>query len=466
MASQRPSTSSQAHLNTSLSASSSKLEKELKEVLGIAENIKDESVFQQENRYKKFKAKNHTINQTHELPIWGRFLHGLHELKFHKESIYWNKRILEDFQCDSHERSLVIYGIVNSFYDLDDFENAFKYGENYLAINLQTMESEDRGLRSQVLSIMQKASRKLNRIDEFQYTKEILKLNVLRYNAKEIDKEELLISYWNYIQMQIEIGNFNSVKKTLKHLKMFSLNSMNSSDTIKAMENEDYGKVFPLNNLLNNSEVKDKKKLAYVFCKRNGSDYDNFELFIEKVDLYCIISRICWQKHELLMNLGEIPINFEWGYLALKIFHDISLHLELLFRSEETSEEIAVEAEKFNGQNMADAVGITLLLADNDHLNRENLFSQLTQKIYENWHDDDVHIVAFILYAQRRFSTTLDVQKVKPFLDFCLRYFNEGAISGATSIDLNVLKVQVSTFKNSVTIMNHFGALKHLSETS
>ena len=57
---QRSSTSkNQAHLNTG--ASSSKLEKELKELLGLAKDLKDETVFQQEHRYKKFKAKNHTI---------------------------------------------------------------------------------------------------------------------------------------------------------------------------------------------------------------------------------------------------------------------------------------------------------------------------------------------------------------------------------------------------------------------
>jgi hypothetical protein len=69
-------------------------------------------------------------------------------------------------------------------------------------------------------------TRKLNRIDEFQYPKEILKLDVLRYNAKEIDKLKLLKSYYNCTNMQTEIGNFKSAKKTLKHLKMFNLNSM------------------------------------------------------------------------------------------------------------------------------------------------------------------------------------------------------------------------------------------------
>ena len=95
-----------------------------------------------------------------------------------------------------------------------------------------------------------------------------------------------------------------------------------------------YGKYFPLNNLLNNNEVKHKEKLASEFCKRISSDHDGLQLFENKaVYLYRRISRICWQKQNIVMNLGEIPINFEWGYLALKILHDISLHLELLVES-------------------------------------------------------------------------------------------------------------------------------------
>ena len=46
------------------------------------------------------------------------------------------------------------------------------------------------------------------------------------------------------------------------------------------------------------------------------------------------------------MNLSEIPINFEWGHLALKILHDISLNLDLLILEKnlvETSKEIAVD---------------------------------------------------------------------------------------------------------------------------
>ena len=447
---QRSSTSkNQAHLNTG--ASSSKLEKELKELLGLAKDLKDETVFQQEHRYKKFKAKNHTI-QNFGFCFWFKFFSKLAGLKFYKECIYWCNKILEDVRlCDSHERSAAICLIVTSFNGLNDYENAFKYGEKYLEISLQAMTPEDRCSRNYLLSLMQKASMKLNRIDEFRYPKEILKLNVERYNAKEIDKLELLESYDKCIEMQTKIGDFRSAKKTLKHLKLFSLNSVNSNDAIKAIEDEDYGKAFPLNDLLNDSEVKDMKKLASEF---RTLDHDNFQLLQNKIRLYRCISILCWKKHEILLNLCEIPMEwrFEWGYLALNILLDINSHLELLVETlREASVEIAVKASKFNESVVTNITGISLLLADQDQMNRQKLFSRMTKCYGGLW-----HMSLFISHAQRKFSN-LDVQKVMPFLEFCFRSLNEGA----TSHELNVSKVELSTFKNSLTIMNHFGALKN-----
>jgi len=448
---QRPSTSrNQAHLNTG--ATRSKLEKEFKELLGLAKDVKDESVFQQEHRYKKFKAKNHTI-QAHEVgPIWFHFLVKLNELKFHKECIYWCNKILEDVRlCDSRERSVAICLIATSFGGLKDYENVLKYGGKYLEISPQAMTHEDRSSREYLLYMMQQASKKLNRIHEFKYPKEILKLNVERYNAKEIDNLQLLKTYDNCIKMQTKIGDFRSAKKTLKHLKLFSLNSVNSNDAIKAIEDEDYGKIFPLNDLLNDSEVKDKKKLASEFCKRT-LDHETFELFQKKVRLYKHISILCWKKHEILLNLCEIPISFQWGYLALNIFLDINLHLELLVETlRESSVEIAVKAAKLNESVVVNITGITLLLADKDQMNRKKLFSRMTNCYGGSW-----HMSLFISNAQRHFSN-LDVQKVMPFLEFCFRSLNEGA----TSHELNVSKVELSTFKNSLIISKYFGALQN-----
>ena len=468
MASQRPSTSkSQAHLNPD--AWKSKLGKELKELLVIAKNIKNESVFQQEHRYRKFKANNHII-QAHEIkPIWFIFFDRLMGWKFYKECIYWCNKILEDVRLsDSPERSLAIGVIVQSFYELEDYENVLKYGEKYLAISIEPKTTKERDMKWCTLFMMKNASRKLNRIDQFQYPKEALKINVLRYNAKEISETQLLYSYLDLINMQTEIfGDFKSANKTMKHLKLFSLNSLDSNDVIKAMGSKDYEVIFPLGHFLDDSEVVHKKKLKTDFCKRNCSDHDSLQLYYKKVELYMCISKICWKKHEILLNLCDIPISFEWGYLALDILQDYRLHLEMLEKTslemlEEISEEIVVPEANIQLPNIINGVaieitGLTLLLAGEDNLNREKLFSQLFQQYGGNG-----YIGMSILSAQRNYSN-LDVQKVMPFLEFSLRRLNKRATPNEVYLanELNEVKVQLSTFKNSLTIMNHFSNLKN-----
>ena len=439
-----------------LKASGSKKEKEMKELLDLAKDVKDESVFQQKNRYKKFKAKNHTI-QSHEIKsIIVLFGGGLLELEYYKECIYWCKQVIHDVRlCDSPERSVALFCIVRAFCGLDDFENVFEYGEKYLEISRQPISPKERYMRKILFSMMKDASMKLNKLlDDFKYAKEILKLNVVRYNAHEIEKGELLYSYWLYIKVQMEIDDFKSAKKTVKHIKLFSLNSMDSNDVIKAMENEGFGKFFPLNNLLNGSEINEEKKTEFF---KSNSDLDSLEVFSKEVAVYYYVSNICWQKQELLMSLGEICKSFEWGHLALNILNDIHLHLDLWLNF---SRKQAFDLAQYFNKVLTDIIGLTLILADKDYLNREHLFSQLSKKMEKEVGDIFRYISGALksvslecMSAQRCFSN-LDVQKVIPFLEFWLRSLNRGP----TSIEPTKLKVELATFKNSLAIMNHFRA--------
>ena len=76
----------------------------------------------------------------------------------------------------------------------------------------------------------------------------------------------------------------------------------------------------------------EKNELASKFCKKNR-DQDRFQRFENKVAMYSFISRTCWKKHEIMMNIAELSSNLDWGYLALQIIQDISLHLRLLMNS-------------------------------------------------------------------------------------------------------------------------------------
>ena len=147
------------------------------------------------------------------------------------------------------------------------------------------------------------------------------------------------------------------------------------------------------------------------------------------------------------MNFDETPVNLEWGHLVLNIL--LQVHLDYC-----RIEEIAVEMEG-SAETAENNIGLiriqilrsALILADKDHMNRQNLFAVLKEKIYfEKW-----PLFIYILSAQRQ-NLNLDVQKVMPFLEFCLKSFNEGA----TSHEVHVSRVQLTTFKNSLAIMNHF----------
>ena len=252
----------------------------------------------------------------------------------------------------------------------------------------------------------------------------------------------------------MEIDDFKSAKKTVKHIKLFSLNSMDTNNVIEAMENEGFGKFFPLNNLLNSSEINEEKKTEFF---KSNSDLDSLEVFSKEVAVYYYVSNICWQKQELLMSLGEICKSFEWGHLALNILNDIHLHLDLWLNF---SRKQAFDLAQYFNKVLTDIIGLTLILADKDYLNREHLFSQLSKKMEKEVGDIFRYISSALksvslecMSAQRCFSN-LDVQKVIPFLEFWLRSLNRGP----TSIEPTKLKVELTTFKNYLSIMNHFRA--------
>ena len=160
-----------------------------------------------------------------------------------------------------------------------------------------------------------------------------------------------------------------------------------------------------------------------------------------------------------------------------------------------------------------DKISTTLLLADYDHKNRESLFSQLSKLFLltdtedtdaestdaestdtENTDTEDADTgdtdsektdtedtdsektdtedtdsgcslnlidkskVSWYIAESLRTNNKLDVLKVMPFIQFCLKSLDENisAIEGADS-DNNVdIKVQLMTLKNSLSIMNHF----------
>ena len=75
--------------------------------------------------------------------------------KFYKESIYWSKRVIEDFRlCDKGIRLNALLIIVRSLYCLNELDTALENGKKYLEADLQPNTSMERWDKKVVLQIM------------------------------------------------------------------------------------------------------------------------------------------------------------------------------------------------------------------------------------------------------------------------------------------------------------------------
>jgi uncharacterized protein (DUF2235 family) len=103
-----------------------------------------------------------------------------------------------------------------------------------------------------VLEIMRDSSSLLQKKqDAVEYAKEIVKIDVIRCNKKEIEKFFILQSYQNLKELQIANGDFKSAQKMInKSLSLFNINSKDPNKFLVSMAIEGYAKILPCNQLL------------------------------------------------------------------------------------------------------------------------------------------------------------------------------------------------------------------------
>ena len=117
---------------------------------------------------------------------------------------------------------------------------------------------------------------------------------------------------------------------------------------------------------------------------------------------------------------------------------------------------------------------MTLLLADQNHLKRENLFSTLFISI--RFVLTNMKNISYYVAAAQRENANINLQRVMPFIQFCLKSLEKEGANSNENVDLAVefvtkkslveegamsnenadLRLQFVTLKNSLTIMNHF----------
>ena len=138
-----------------ISGKMSSIEKDFAKIIALAERSQDESAFQNHLQYKKFKARYQ--NQVVQSPTYfGNMYRVLRSKKFYNEHVFWGMKILENQRLGNKEdRAYTLYLIVNSFYNLNDYENVLKYGEKALEHEIQPNELTDTKAKRRFLEVMQ-----------------------------------------------------------------------------------------------------------------------------------------------------------------------------------------------------------------------------------------------------------------------------------------------------------------------
>ena len=474
------------------------LSKKITEILRLTNMINVESVFQQNHKYKKFKGIYMNILSSGQVPEL--MISGLYEIGFYNETIFWCKKIIENMRfCDKEKRSKAFHMITVSFCHLEDYENVLEYGKKYLENNLELdTPLKNWSRKKDVIVVMKYAASELNmKQDAMKYAKELLKIQVALYNAKEIEKYELLLGYYDLIDLQIQLGHSKSAKKIMdKHLKLFNLNSLDLNDVLLSMEEAGYYKILPFSTFTSNTSNNVKKEILFSEYMENWLNVEKYEHWATSVKLFYLISKICWQKHILDFggpcHVTQGPHNpstvilknpcTTWGHLSWTIYVDIVkhtfVHLKFKEQNDLVGNDIVLRLEQISeielpvDRILCDTISTALLLADHDYSNRAEIFETLFTTLFSSSQCgillmNSVKNISYHIGQAQKANDKIDGRKVMPFIQFCLKSLNENVgdngpgpsldnLPGANSQENVGLKMQFLTLKNSLVIVNHF----------
>ena len=381
-----------------------------------------------------------------------------------------------------------------SYNDLHDYENALDSGRKCLEFCSVLSDNLARQITKVAFDVMRNASLQLKRNeDALKYAKDTLKIDVLRFNQKEIEKYEILLSYQKFIEMQMTNGDYGRAHKMIeKRLTLSSLNSINPNDVKKSLQKEGYGMVLTLNNLL--KEYDDDMVPALLSGFQQVLEIsENLEHFFTMVQSFYYVAKLCWQKHEILFYCDDLQTNFEWGHMAWQILDDIIYHFRQFTLTKNQSYKYIDNCLRILNESKGylcgslcvknffiDYISMTLLLTDCDYSKRNNLYPCLANRLLRHL-DAQVVIVeeredlvqysglgknaSFYILEALRTNEKLDAEKIMPFIEFCLKTGKIGMDKVFLMPEVlefygnfhgkHGLKVQLLTLKNSLTIANH-----------
>ena len=431
----------------------SSIQQEIKSILKLAREVKTESIFQEKAQYKKFKAK----KIGHRNEIRGLIDRLNADFEFDNEVIFWSHKFLQERICDKDEKYRTLYGLSTSYYRIKNYEKAIEFGQKFLDIKVLipkpyfTLD----GVCGLVHGMIQ-SSRILERDeDAMKYLKEKLKLDVLRFNDGEITKLNLLAMYIELIYAQIKTKRFDFALKTLKSLKLFSVNSKNPQDVIVAMERQGYKKYFPLSLLyIDITESYEEFSDLVVEHYVNFSEKEIRES-AEMVEELCHLARICLYKCEILQDHGDRANCEKWAYIHFLINYDIQFHLRLL-----ESIGVSLEGDSITSDSpLCETIAAALRLSLYDPTKRAKLFEDLYPAILGR----EKTVSYYLSRTSREYCISFEV--LMPFITFCIDKFYEFKTHDkpfwsqrSTAEEGKNSKKKLISYKNSLINMNHFQA--------
>jgi len=436
----------------------------------LAQKVANEAELQQKQQYKIFKAKQNE-HQRHLYDL----ANELFSLNFHEECIYWCHKVFEKLRIsDKKERHSVLTTISLSYYNLKNYEKTLEYGQKSLDIELKKPSTQTMN----TLVAMEVSASEIKRYkDAAKYAKETLKMNIARHHEKKTPRTSLLISYSNLIDLQIKDGNIKGAKKTIKHVTILNLNSIDPNDVLVSIEKEGYEKFLPLSDLFRNNthidgsliDTTDNDYLQHVtkFCNKHFSNIEDLKEFIYHTQTYHSVGKICWLKFLIYTHFDSMQNCEKWGLLHRNVLFNILVHMNVLLKQKKANEDF--EALQKNGIGvltydyyMLEYINCSLRLAyDGPGDDRQRIFEQLCKHLLTSNRSSS----NFILSAIREYPIDV-MHEVMPFIQyfikscFKLEEDHKNASEAANAAEYQAYyqekKEQMITLKNSLAIMNHF----------
>ena len=381
------------------------IQKEIIKLLKLAKSAKDESEFQLCTVYKAFKARK--IGHRSEIDF---LIQGLTELEFSAECIYWLHRFFKDRVCNKEEKVGIFRKLSCWYFKIDNHEKTIEFGQKFLEI-----KSEEPLIHvSIILEMIVDSSEVLDENEDcMKYRKEILKINILRFNKGEINQREVLEKYHSVITRLHYTNSFSCIEKTMKKLKLFNLNSKDPND-VKASFDKEY-------------------------------QTKNFE-----IELFLLVGRLCFYKSRVLQYFCDRINCSKWATLHFEILYDIQQKTRQLERNG-----LITEANSKHESILLETIfsSLNLSYVISDFENRKKLFLKVYLAILQN----ERFISYYIGETVKEYSIKFGY--VMPFINFCIKNLDEAVPQNPPSWSIEEGRKKLIAYKNSLIIWKHLNPI-------